>query len=367
MKTGAVILAAGYSSRMGDFKPLLQLGGRTLVEHTVTLFRNAGVDHIIVVTGHKEDEVAAEAARLNVETVSNADYDEGMFSSVCAGISKLPELDAFFVLPVDIPLIRSSTVQTLLEAETNEGVIYPCFDTERGHPPLISSHVIPAILKHDGQGGLKRVLEQFPGLDVPVWDKGILLDADTQEDFKKLVARFEKIGCGSRTEARALAAITMQQRGIDHGEATAKIACTIGDALNHNGYNLDLDLIYNGALLHDIAKGKPHHESEGAVMMENLGLHQLTDIVGSHRSTEVPDSGRLTAKEIVCLADKLVRGTQKMPIRMRFEEKLVLYANDPEACKAINRRLNSALALAEAVRLVTGTTVDDLISSEVRV
>ena len=365
MKTGAVILAAGYSSRMGDFKPLLQIGGRSLIEHTISLFRDNGVDHIVVVTGHKEDEVAAEAERLNVQTVSNTDFADGMFSSVCVGISQLPALDAFFVLPVDIPLIRSSTVQTLLHAEINGGVIYPCFDGERGHPPLISREVIPAILKHNGQGGLKQVLEQFPGLDVPVWDEGILLDADTPEDFKNLLARFENMESGSRAEAQALAAITMQQRGINHGEAAAKIACAIGNALNSNGYSLDEDLIYNGALLHDIAKGRPHHESEGAAMLKTLGLHQLVDIVGSHRETAVPDSGRLTAKEIVCLADKLVRGTEQMPIRQRFDEKLVLYANDEEACKAINRRLQSALDLAEKVRKDTGTTVEEIITSEV--
>ena len=57
MTTGisAIILAAGFSSRMGELKGLLSLGGRTLLEHCVALFRDCGIEDVVVVTGHRAD------------------------------------------------------------------------------------------------------------------------------------------------------------------------------------------------------------------------------------------------------------------------------------------------------------------------
>jgi len=359
-RISAVILAAGFSSRMGDFKPLMDLGGMSVLERCVRLFRDAGIARPLVVTGHRAPEVQAEAARLEVPTVHNAGYEDGMFSSVREAVSAMSRLDAFFLLPVDIPLVRPATVSALLDAYDGR-VAYPLFKGERGHPPLIPVRLIPHILEHDGQGGLKALLEAHPSLDVPVWDRGILLDADTPGDFSVLSERAARLHIGERGEALALAEQSMPRRGLSHGLTVAAVALHMGELLNHHGVGLDLDLVHNAALLHDVAKGWPGHEEAGGELLAGFGLQGLSAIVASHRDIPPPASGVLTEKEVVCLADKLVRCDKRIAVADRFGEKLALYRCDEEACAAIRGRLRNAQALQSLVERVCGLGIEEIL------
>jgi CTP:molybdopterin cytidylyltransferase MocA len=355
----AVILAAGLSSRMGDFKPLMNLGGQTVLSRCVEAFQDAGACDVMVVTGHRAGEVQAEVERLGVSSIHNLLFEQGMFSSVQRAVSSLPVLDAFFLLPVDIPLVRPATITSLAGAFDGR-VTHPCFEGERGHPPLIPFHLVPEILRHDGSGGLKGLLLAHPCLDVPVWDQGILLDADTSEDFAALVRRFERRHIGERGEALALAQ-SMPERGMAHGRAVALAAVGLGQEINRHGGALDLDLLHNAALLHDVAKGQPGHEARGGELLAGLGLFGLAEIVASHRDVPPPASGVLTEKEVVCLADKLVRGSQRICVQDRFAEKLALYSHDAEACAAIRGRLNNALGLLALVERICGRNVEEIL------
>ncbi len=366
-KISAVILAAGFSSRMGDFKPLMDLAGRSVLAHSVQNFRDAGVRDILAVTGHRAQEVRAEAERLGISSMYNARHEQGMFSSVCValpsvfGQSPLSGPDAFFILPVDVPLVRPSTIAALIEAYDGR-IAYPCFEGERGHPPLIPAGLIPKILNHDGQGGLKSLLETCPSLDVPVWDRGVLVDADTPGDFSALVRRAGQLQVGERAEALALANLLMPERGVAHGLAVARVALRLGEELNRHGGALDLDLIHNAALLHDVAKGEAGHEARGGELLTRLGLPGLTEIVASHRDVPPPASGVLTEKEMVCLADKLVRCDRRVAVEERFGEKLALYAHDPEACRRIRGRMRNALGVRDMVEAACGRGVEEILA-----
>jgi CTP:molybdopterin cytidylyltransferase MocA len=361
---GAVILAAGFSSRMGDFKPLMDLGGTTVLERCVRLFREAGVQRLLAVTGHRAPEVRAEAGRLGIRTVHNPAYEAGMFSSVRSAVPSVTGLDGFFVLPVDIPLIRPATVELLLDAYDGR-VAYPVFGGERGHPPLIPSGLIPQIREHDGSGGLQAVLERADSLDVPVWDRGILLDADTQKDFSVLRDRVARMSIGERDEAVALAGLSMTERGQAHGLAVATVALRMAGELSAHGLALDMDLVHNAALLHDVAKGCPGHEAAGGELLGRLGLGGLAHIVAAHRDVPPPVSGVLTEKEVVCLADKLVRCDRRVAVEDRFGEKLNLYRCDEEACAAIRGRLRNALALRDMVEKACGREVGAILDGVV--
>jgi CTP:molybdopterin cytidylyltransferase MocA len=364
MKYGAVILTAGYSSRMGHFKPLMPLSGKSMLAHCVSLFRSAGVDEIVVVTGHRCDEVIPPAEELGALCVYNSAYEEGMFGSICLSLQHYADVDGVFILPVDIPLIRPATVDLLLSRFTGESVVYPSFAGERGHPPLIPASFIPAILKHDGRGGLQALLEKLPATDVAVWDQGIMMDADTPEDYEALIGRAATMETGTSAEAEVLAELTMPPRGVAHGRAVAAIAISLGEELNRHGLSLDLNLLSNSGLLHDIAKGLPDHEREGAEMLRRLGLGNLSESVGLHRDACLPASGTISEKELVCLADKLVRGTRRMSIEERFAEKLHQYADDQSACTAIHERLDNALALKQLVAKLTGMSVEEILQTQ---
>ena len=191
-KFSAIILAAGFSSRMAAFKPLIRIEGKSFVEHAVTLFRTAGVEDIVTVLGHRAPEVLPVVQRAASRGVINANHADGMYSSIQAGAKAVADsCDAFFLLPVDIPLVRPSTVQKLAAAFAQHAapsVCYPLFEATRGHPPLINSELTDAILSYRGDGGLRAFLRRHEerSITVPVDDPFIRLDADTPQDLLRL-------------------------------------------------------------------------------------------------------------------------------------------------------------------------------------
>jgi CTP:molybdopterin cytidylyltransferase MocA len=349
---------------MGEFKPLLRLGSRSVLGHCLRLFTDAGVKGTVVVTGHHHREVEAEVRRLGGEFRHNPDFAQGMYSSVRIGVEAMGEMDGFFLLPVDIPLVRPATLEQLITAFDGSGAVYPCRHGLRGHPPLIAASLIGPIRAYEGEGGLRSLLERYPGKDVEVWDDGVLMDADTPEDFSRLRERVNRLTIGSRAEAETLAVQLMPERGVMHGRAVAEIACRLATELNRCGYRLDLDLVHNAALLHDAAKGQPDHEARGAELMHCLGLAGLAEAVGSHREPSAELPATLGEKELVCLADKLAKCNRRMSVRERFEEKLALYAGDEEACRVIRYRLDRTLALQRAVEAVASRTLEEILEGD---
>ncbi len=364
MKIAAVILAAGLSSRMGAFKPLLRLGEASLLGHCRALFAAAGLVEMLVVVGHRAAETLAAAESLGMKWIENPEYRAGMFSSIRCAAAVLPEdIDGFFVLPVDIPLIRAATLRAMLAAFPGDAtVLYPVFAGRCGHPPLVPASLIPMILDHDGAGGLRGLLRQYRSAEIAVWDEGIHLDADTPEDLQRLQLRLARISVPTRPEAEALAEILLSEQGLVHGRLVGRTAIALADALNRQGYRLDLDLLYGGALLHDVAKGQARHEVRGAEMLSALGLGEIAGIVAAHRDMEPPISGRLTEREIVCLADKLISGRRRVRIDEAFCEKLARAASDVDACQEINARKARALALMALVEKAAAGSIETILN-----
>jgi CTP:molybdopterin cytidylyltransferase MocA len=197
----AMVLAAGLSSRMGEFKPLLPLGRGTVLERVVGLFRAAGVTDVRVVVGHRAGDLLPLLGDWGIRPVFNPAYREGMFSSVAAGAADLePTVTAFLVHPVDIPLVSPRTVQSLLGAwERGDHLIaYPTHQGRRGHPPLISAGLAPALCSWRGKGGLKSLLRQYESrvLEVEVEDAFILRDMDHRQEYESLSAAWGEMENG---------------------------------------------------------------------------------------------------------------------------------------------------------------------------
>jgi molybdenum cofactor cytidylyltransferase len=198
-RISALILAAGLSSRMKTFKPLLRLGDQTLVERVIGLFAAAGIHDIVTVVGHRSDELIGVVRQTPSRWVLNASYRDGMFSSIQQGVRALdPSCDAFFLLPVDIPLVRLQSLLRLREAFQRHPfplICYPQWGKRRGHPPLIAGRLINAILQHDGAGGgMRSLLRRYENQAylVPVEDRYICMDADTEEEFALLHDAFTR-------------------------------------------------------------------------------------------------------------------------------------------------------------------------------
>ena len=190
MTSGALIVAAGMSSRMGDFKPLLNIGAISIAQRVVATFQQAGVEKIVMVTGYNAVALERHLAGNGIVFLRNENYETThMFDSACIGLRYLQDkCDRVLFTPVDIPLFTAATVQTLLAS--GAALASPVCEGETGHPILIASDLIPALLADSGEGGLRGALERcgVPMTLIPVQDRGVLHDADTPEDYRALLA-----------------------------------------------------------------------------------------------------------------------------------------------------------------------------------
>lgn len=190
----ALILAAGRSRRMGAFKPLLPLRGRTVLECTVESALRGGAEEAVVVTGNRAEELEALLAGHfphRVRWVRNENWaSTDMLRSVQLGAGALGKCDAFFLLPGDMPFVAPETFAALLAERQRQRamVLFPACEGRRGHPPLIDAALLPAILSYDGPDGLRGLWRRCETevRIVSVRDSGITQDLDTPEDYQRL-------------------------------------------------------------------------------------------------------------------------------------------------------------------------------------
>lgn len=183
----AIILAAGESRRMGEPKQLLPFAGKTMIECVVAAFDLATVDEIIVVLGYKAGEIAAKISHTRARIVKNANYKDGMFTSVQAGLRELPaKAKVAMIALADQPKLHAATVQTLLDKFTGK-ILVPSFGGRQGHPLLLSSRYVPEILAMDASLTLKHFLANHPNdlARLVVEDEGVLVDIDDRSDYER--------------------------------------------------------------------------------------------------------------------------------------------------------------------------------------
>lgn len=362
----AIIVAAGYSFRMKRFKPLLSLGESTVLEKAVHSFLKGGIRDIRVVVGHRGNELYPVLDRLGVQTIVNHNFSKGMFSSVRSGVESLsPVVKGFFLLPVDNPMVTGDTLEKLQHAffTTEFGIIYPLYQGERGHPPLISCRYVNNVINWNEPGGMRALLEQYEhdSLDVQVEDPGVLLDMDTPEDYQQML-RY----CGHNevpTEEECYAIIKnagIPVKVLNHCKQVARLSSAMGNYLNRGaGCQMNLELILAAALLHDLAKGEPNHAQVGAKMLINYP--EVAEIVAEHTDICLNQTSQaLTEKEIVYLADKLVIDDRIISLQARFSGLLEQYKSNQEVLRKIKLRLSNAQRIQDKIEQIIKIPLHDI-------
>ena len=363
----AVILAAGYSSRMGRFKALLPMCSESIIARVVGTFRQAGIEEIVAITGHSAELLEPDLHGMDVRAVRNPGYSRGMYSSVQVGVAALPsDVDACFLLPVDIPLVRPATVAALAARFAVEypPITYPCFAGQRGHPPLISRSLFAEILNGNGDGGLRPVLERYQttAINVDVLDEGVLLDMDTPDDYAQLASLALRRHLPTLAECEAiLAARTTAEPLRRHGRAVAAVAKTLADRLATRGTVLDLNLVLAASLLHDIAKGQPGHADVGATQVSSLGYPIVADVIRQHMSMRF-DGDTPDEAAIVFLADKLVSKDRRVPLEDRYRPSFERFRDQPEALQGATRRYETARAILAVVERKARASLSDILA-----
>jgi molybdenum cofactor cytidylyltransferase len=182
-----VIPAAGTSTRMGRWKPMLSWGRKTVVETTVENAL-AVCSRVILVTGHRTNEIGALFEhRPEIVITANPDFSEGLFSSIQTGV-RLVTTRRFFVTLADMPLISPEVYQTLLSASVSD-VVRPYCHGSKGHPVLIGSHLIQNILTLPPSASMAEVIRRVSVVRVETEDPSVFLDLDDPADYERLRPR----------------------------------------------------------------------------------------------------------------------------------------------------------------------------------
>jgi CTP:molybdopterin cytidylyltransferase MocA len=207
-KTTAIILAAGFSSRMGDFKPLLDIGGRPALIRLLGSIAEAGLVSVCIVTGYARERIEAAVRRwdspsaLSVDVVYNERFEDGMFSSVRTGLrfARAQHADQALIFPADTPLIRADSIASVISASNDApgSFVVACCCGKKGHPLLIPMKYADGIIDCPDGGGLRAVTDRYDDEDLllraETADEGTVLDMDTPEGYAELLRYYERNG-----------------------------------------------------------------------------------------------------------------------------------------------------------------------------
>jgi molybdenum cofactor cytidylyltransferase len=207
---GAVLLAAGEAKRMGGRpKALLELAGVPLIRRNLIALSGAGVDEVVVVLGHRADEIEAAVRDFPVTLVRNPDYTQGQASSVRTGLAALsPKLDAIVVAVADQPLINAQDITDLIGAykkRASGSIVVPYVGGERANPIVLEASLRDEILNGAAIFGCRQWIAEHPDR-VARFDTAnthYRVDLDTPEDLQRFEQRY---GHALRWPAEALAA-----------------------------------------------------------------------------------------------------------------------------------------------------------------
>jgi molybdenum cofactor cytidylyltransferase len=197
LAVGAVLLAAGKARRMGGRpKPLLELGGVPLIRRNLVALSGAGVDEVVVVLGHRADEIEPAVRDFPITLVRNPDYGQGQASSVRAGLAALSSrLDAIVVALADMPLITAEDVTALLGAykrRAHGSVLVPFVEGERANPVVLDAAVRDDVLAGGLNFGCRQWIERHPDqiARFDVANDHYRFDLDTPEDLGRFEDRY---------------------------------------------------------------------------------------------------------------------------------------------------------------------------------
>lgn len=199
-KIGAVILAAGGSSRFGEPKQLIRFRGKSLVRRTIDAACEAGCSPVVVVIGSEDEKLYRELDRTNVIRAQNQEWTRGIGSSIRCGlqglISSAPDVEASVLLVCDQPAVDARVIERLiaLRETTGKSIVASSYADTLGVPAVFDRSLFAELLSLDDEAGAKPIIsrnrnrvEQCP---LPEGE----IDIDTREDWEKLNRRSHSEG-----------------------------------------------------------------------------------------------------------------------------------------------------------------------------
>ncbi|HWD28345.1 MAG TPA: molybdopterin-binding/glycosyltransferase family 2 protein [Rhizomicrobium sp.] len=194
-RIGAVVLAAGLSSRMGGNKLLTPVGGKPMVRHAVEAALASAAAPVVVVTGHAGGAVREALAPLAVTFVDNPDFSKGLSTSLKRGLSALPDdVDGAVIVLGDMPGVTGALIDTLIAAfdpSEDRAICVAARGGKRGNPVLWARRFFPEMLAIEGDVGARQLMVQYGEMvcEVEAADDAPLTDIDTPQALEAYVER----------------------------------------------------------------------------------------------------------------------------------------------------------------------------------
>ncbi|MEW6662362.1 MAG: selenium cofactor biosynthesis protein YqeC [Bacillota bacterium] len=187
-QVGAVVLAAGMSTRLPAGKCLLPMGNHTVLDRVLENVLASNADPVVIVVGYRHDQIMPLITRYPVQVAINPDYQLGQSTSLQRGLMELTGSKGVLFCLADQPLVLPEVMDQLIESFSLSpvAVVYPEYQGQRGNPVLFGRDVFSKLLQLRGDEGGRRLIKDLPGAQVralPVNDPGVLQDIDTVNDY----------------------------------------------------------------------------------------------------------------------------------------------------------------------------------------
>jgi molybdenum cofactor cytidylyltransferase len=195
MTVAAILLAGGESSRMGTPKPLLEWGGRTLIEYQLAQLEGPPIDRVVVVLGHRAEEVQPYVHRAGAQAIVNELYSEGRAASLRVAAAALPnDITAVLVLNIDQPRPHDVVARLVDEHRRSSSLItVPTYEERRGHPPVLAGSLLPELREvSEATEGLRAVIREHAKdvKEVAFETEVVLLDMNRPQEYEKARASY---------------------------------------------------------------------------------------------------------------------------------------------------------------------------------
>lgn len=365
METGAVIVAAGLSSRMQAFKPMLELEKSTIIKKQIETFNSIGIKDIIVVTGRNAELLQEHLRDFSVKFIYNPIFDKSdMFYSACRGLSGVADhVERIFFSPCDAPLFSAETLMKMTDfMDTADfDILTPTCCQKQGHPLLINRGAIEEILKFKGKGGLRGAIDSVDckKASLEVWDFGVVMDADFPEDYERLKTYARNMAKGkyrTPTDKECFEMLDFAKTPnevINHCKAVSFVAVALAERLESLGnITLNRDLLLSAGLLHDICRREKNHAAIGAKLLFEKGFYDVAYLVAQHM--EIGTNLRINEASLLWLSDKCCDGDEISGPIMRFAAKRNKYGDNKEALEKIEKTGKSAIEIIKLWENATG-------------
>lgn len=189
----AIILAAGVSRRLGQPKQLVRVGGETLLERTIRVVREAGAQPVFVVLGAHRERIAAAVDFERVRTVENLEWEEGIASSIRAGVAtvrqEIPHAAAMLLLVCDQPRLMAEHLRNLIaeqEGFAEVAIVASEYAGIAGIPAIFPASEFARLMSLRGDIGAKSLLRNpCCSMRTVAFDGGEV-DVDTTADLEGL-------------------------------------------------------------------------------------------------------------------------------------------------------------------------------------